>query len=192
MVIVNDSNQIVNVFSRTKLLEWFMEDPARVPEMKASLKVSDFDLVETDVATVTFDSKVIDAFRTMQQKGLSSVGVVDEQGNLCGTLSVSDLKVSFKIPFFFLFCLNSLLLLVQCVRDYHFMRLLLPIHEFLHITREEQGKPSNWLITCSPHTTLKEAARLLTSNRIHRLFVVDNRKKPLAVISASDILRQLS
>ena len=44
------------------------------------------------------------------------------------------------------------------------------------------------LITCSPDTTLGEAATLLARNRVHALIVTDPYNQPLGILSDTDLL----
>ena len=44
----------------------------------------------------------------------------------------------------------------------------------------------------TPHSTLREAMEKVVAKRAHRLFVISNDKKPMGVLSLTDIIRKLS
>lgn len=46
-------------------------------------------------------------------------------------------------------------------------------------------------ITCSLTTTLGEAIHLLTTNHIHRLYIVDEKFRPFGIVTISDIINIL-
>ena len=46
-------------------------------------------------------------------------------------------------------------------------------------------------ISVSENATVKEAARTLLQSNIHRLLVVDDRDKPLGILSTTDIIREM-
>jgi CBS domain-containing protein len=46
-----------------------------------------------DVITIGVNGRAIDAFKIMTDRGVSAVGVVDEEGKLVGNISVRDIRV---------------------------------------------------------------------------------------------------
>jgi CBS domain-containing protein len=141
-------------------------------ETKLKKPVKDLNLGLKDVFTVTIDKTPMDAFRIMQQKRVSAIAVVDENGVLVGTISVSDIKaIGNNLKFFEL--------------------LAKPITMYLqHIqtsTREmDDIRPS--VLKCKPNNTLDFVMKELTNWKVHRLFVVDENHKPIGVVSLYDIL----
>jgi CBS domain-containing protein len=54
-----------------------------------------------DVITIGVNARAIDAFKVMTDRGISAVGVVDEEGKLVGNISVRDIRVRnphFSLP----------------------------------------------------------------------------------------------
>jgi len=44
----------------------------------------------------------------------------------------------------------------------------------------------------TPKTSLYDAVQMMNKQRIHRVYTVDEQKKPLAVISFTDILKEMN
>jgi CBS domain-containing protein len=57
------------------------------------------------------------------------------------------------------------------------------------MVRDLMTKPGKTISASAP---LDEAARQMTAERVHRLVVVDDRQKPIGVISESDIVREIA
>lgn len=71
-----------------------------------------------------------------------------------------------------------------------FTRLHQLIRNFLPKLREEYGpkdRPDK-VVSLSPGDTLESAIRALSENHIHRIYIVDEKRKPIGVMSLKDIL----
>jgi CBS domain-containing protein len=55
--------------------------------------VAELLLGHKDVITIGVNGRAIDAFKIMTDRGISAVGVVDEEGKLVGNISVRDIRV---------------------------------------------------------------------------------------------------
>ena len=70
-----------------------------------------------------------------------------------------------------------------------------PIKNFLEKVRQEnsasQGSRPRHPVTLSETSTLEEAIEAMASHRLHRVFIVDQNKKPIGVISIQDILLEI-
>ena len=55
------------------------------------------DIMSTDVATIQPDDDALTALRTMQENGVGRLPVVDEDGNLVGLISRTDLMTAFDV-----------------------------------------------------------------------------------------------
>jgi predicted transcriptional regulator len=67
------------------------------------------------------------------------------------------------------------------------------VREFLDWRQDQQesGLEVRSLITATQSSTLADVMNLMGSNRVHRVFVVDTKHRPTAVISLSDVLNAL-
>jgi CBS domain-containing protein len=112
--------------------------------------------------------------------------VVDEQGILVGELSEKDLMVresGFEAGPYVMF-LDAVIYLRNPLEWNR------QVHQVLGSTVGEvmTSKPH----TCSPSTTLPQAARLLNDRRVQRLFVVNESGAMVGVLTRGDVVRALA
>ena len=118
------------------------------------------------VISVPLDADVNLAYERMLESDVSSLAVVDGQGQLVGILTRSDLlKVGTR----------------QAGSGPHAAVLTLP------------NKPvQQWMtpdpVSVGPEDTLKLAAQRMVQKHIHRVYVVDDKKQPIGVISTRDLM----
>merc|ERR1712000_459710 len=105
-----DGGRLVNICSQMDVLRWLHNDPERMgPDGRKTLQ--GLQLHHKRVVCVRATDLAVDAFFNLYNHGVSSAGVVDEQGKLVGCLSATDLK--------------------QIAEDYDFTQLLKPVKEYL-------------------------------------------------------------
>jgi CBS domain-containing protein len=122
---------------------------------------------KTIVHSIRDDKPLRDAFTLMRDQGVMGLPVVDQNGAVVESVSVSDLK---QIGFD-----GSL-----------FSKLDVGIKDVFK-NYQRQGP---YLVT--PKQTVAEVAGLLTRAKVHRVFLVDENKKPIGVISLGDILELIN
>jgi CBS domain-containing protein len=135
--------------------------------MKGNVSAADdltvADLMTIDPIVVGVDAAIEEAERLMRERHVSGLPVVDEHERLAGVISQTDILEDGGMP----------------------MALLL--------RRKPSGLRVGELMT-SPAVTVEltaplvEAARLMRDNRIHRVVAVDERGRPVGVLSASDFV----
>jgi len=129
-----------------------------------------------DVYTVHEDSIAMDAFRLMAEKEVGGLAVIDSDGKLTGVISVRDLKaISTDARMFWR--------LYQTVKNF-----LLKIRKE---NNETGGDRPRSVVTVKPADTLETVIHRLAEHDIHRIFVVDDHKKPIGVISLKDVLYEI-
>jgi len=126
-----------------------------------SRKVGDF--MTRELISVKINFKVFEVISILAQKEVSGLIVVDNAGEVVGVISAMDI---FK--------------LFSGERKAN-----------VNYTAEEVMTP--YTITISPGDDLFEAGRLMLENGIHRLVVTESptRKRPLGIISSSDIIKEI-
>ena len=119
------------------------------------------DLMTIDPVTVAFDAPIEEAERLIRTYRVSGLPVTDTDGGLVGVVSQTD----------FVHLANP-----DVRRLIH--------HETSGLrVGEVMSRPP---VTVLPGTSLVEAARLMSRERIHRVVVVDERGRPLGVLAAMD------
>jgi CBS domain-containing protein len=121
----------------------------------------------------------LDAFGALLTRGVSALGILNENGQLIANLSASDLRV---------------------VLPDRFGVLAQPVHRFLAlecagglgVTRGSGGvRKTGGVITVRADATLEDAMRAIVAHGVHHVFVVSDAQAPLAVVSTTDVLRLL-
>jgi len=129
-----------------------------------------------DVISIPEDATAIEAFRTMVEKNISGLAVVDKEGKLTANISLKDLKA-------------------MSTDARLFWRLFQTVHNFLLKVRKENNEHSGdrprTVVTVKPTDTLETVIRKLSEFKIHKVYVVDEHKKPVSVISLKDILYEI-
>lgn len=123
------------------------------------------------VITVAPPKKAIDAFKLIRDNRVSAVGVVDKEGILVGNISASDIKM-----------------IEHDAR--HLPRLFNSVEVFT-IKCNQFNNVDGEVVTCSIDDKLESVIQKLSERKIHRIYVVDEKKKPVGVLSVSDLFTLL-
>lgn len=121
------------------------------------------DLMTIDPVTVSTDTMIEDAEELLRRNRISGLPVVDEAGRLVGVISQTDL----------------LYLAVPSVQSL--------------IRHRERGIRVGEVMSTPPVTIdgerpIRDAARLMDRERLHRLVAIDGGGRPIGVISAMDFV----
>lgn len=128
-----------------------------------------------DVVSVTEECTAIDAFNLMVDKNITGVGILDKDGRLTGALSIRDMKlISYDARLFW--------------------RLQQTVNNFtLKLKYEWAAKHDrpHAIVTAKGDNTIGEVINLLVENKVHRIFIVDDDRKPIGVASLKDLLLEI-
>jgi len=127
------------------------------------------------VLSVKEDSLAIDAFHLMSEKLVTGVAVVNDSGRIRGALSTGDIKlISYDVRLFWR--------LGQTVKNF-----------IIKLRKEYQEKHSRprTIVTVSSSDTLDTVIGKLSAFKIHRIFIIDDKKIPIGEVSLGDLLLEL-
>jgi CBS domain-containing protein len=165
-------DQIVGVLTQLDVLKWLSDNSSNESInnfMKTckDLKPSDKNniLQSREFVQVKWNESTIDGFLRMHDAGISAVAIVKDNNEVCGILSATDLKG---------------------LHD-DFSILLKPVGEYVENIRKNQSKSADYLVTCPMDCSLSEALDIVNREKVHRVLVVDNQKKPAGVITLTDM-----
>jgi len=161
---------VENVLTHSAIIAWLDSNILQLGAIKDQT-VRSLGISYKPVVSVSIDSPTIMAFRLMAQKRISSVAVVDENGLLLANLSAKDIKV--------------------LEPDALFTKLYSDVSEYLTVVHERDIKSMLPAIYCHENSTLQEVIHKLAKMKIHRLYVIDDHKMPIGVISLGDVLGAL-
>ncbi|KYQ90236.1 hypothetical protein DLAC_08838 [Tieghemostelium lacteum] len=160
--IVSQSNVIDFISRNTSLLGRLELMPIQIL-FDQHVIVTRSQLIETNE-----NLSAITSFRLMNQYRVSACAVVDDHNNITGTLSINDLAGLNE---------NNLDLLLKSTKDF--------------ISRDNQlnkNKPSEPIVL-SLNNTFKDVIMTLSQKKVHRVWIVDQSKCPISLISLTDVCK---
>jgi CBS domain-containing protein len=165
--IVNRDGKCQDMITQTALIK-FISDNCPTKELQQTIKEAKIPY-EKKVASVLDTANASEAFTLLDNRRLSGVAVVDEDGKLIGNTSARDIKLA---------AIDE----GKTAMDMDIISYLAKVRQS-HIEKKERY-PS-----CHVHenATVANVIDLLAKTGYHRVFVVDENVRPIGVISVSDI-----
>eukprot|EP01090_Pellita_catalonica_P012869 TRINITY_DN290_c0_g1_i1.p1 TRINITY_DN290_c0_g1~~TRINITY_DN290_c0_g1_i1.p1 ORF type:complete len:320 (+),score=59.25 TRINITY_DN290_c0_g1_i1:98-1057(+) len=118
---------------------------------------------QSKVITVKLSDTVLSALTKINKQGVSAVAVVNDDGQLAGNFSATDLKGLYKESF---------------------PSFLLTVDEYLEKHSPDSKKP----ICATLSTKVIDIVKEFATSHVHRLWVLGEGRKPTGVISLTDIM----
>ncbi|KAL6069768.1 hypothetical protein QOT17_007340 [Balamuthia mandrillaris] len=169
------AHTISGIISQSDVLQFLANQVVSNEELVAQDRtVGELNLGTKYVITMSSSAQAIHAFYLMYFHKISAVAIVDKNEQLVANLSASD---------------------IRGLHTTNFEALLKPVMEFLllkHGGGSRQLQPQKRplpVITCTPYTLLSTVILQLAIYRLHRVWVVNEHRQPIGVISLTDIMR---
>eukprot|EP00298_Acanthocystis_sp_HF-20_P010647 c18970_g1_i1.p1 GENE.c18970_g1_i1~~c18970_g1_i1.p1 ORF type:complete len:352 (+),score=178.75 c18970_g1_i1:49-1104(+) len=124
-----------------------------------------------DVARVHTEQPLLSAFLLIIEHHVTAVPVVDNFGHIIGNISASDVHSLVSEPHLF----------VQTTRSY------MTVGAFLE-WRSQRENNVKAPITFKPESTLQSVMDCMVTQKIHRVYVVDDLNRPIGVVSLTDVI----
>ncbi|KAI8874275.1 CBS-domain-containing protein [Ramicandelaber brevisporus] len=151
------------LLSQTDVVRYIELHPDCVSSLDLDSSVED--CLKQLLVTVPSDSTTaLTAVRRIASDKVGAVAVIDADGRIVANFSASDCRG----------LVNTTL-----------SALNMPVLEFLSRVTATQKAP----VVCTPGSTLRQVIEVMHVNNIHRVWVVDDEKKPTGVITLTDVLR---
>mmetsp|Transcript_34021 Transcript_34021/g.46564 ORF Transcript_34021/g.46564 Transcript_34021/m.46564 type:complete len:337 (-) Transcript_34021:89-1099(-) len=167
--ILNDHKKVVNVITQTMILRHINTQISFLPPSIMKKPIREF--VSLGVDTIEEDARAIKACQLMSEKNLVSLAIVNLSGVLVDVFTVKDLRGI-------------------GLDGQQIWRLFMPI--LVYKRKQTEFFPNlvpSALICAKMDDTFESILQKFVSNRIHRIFVVDDEDKPIHQISLSCILK---
>jgi len=173
--VVDNNRQMFNLVTQSQVVDFLHKNVTSLGK-KANMPVGEIKGILKPVVSVTEESLAIDAFNLMVEKNISGLAVVDENGLLKGNLSIRDIKlISYDARLFWR--------LQQSVKNF--------ILKLRAEWQTKHGRPRK-LKKVKTTATLQEVIKVLSENKIHRVYIYDPAtKKAEGVISLKDVLLEI-
>jgi tRNA nucleotidyltransferase (CCA-adding enzyme) len=143
------------------------------------------ELMSRPVRQLTAQTPVRDAAAFLLRHGISGAPVLDEHGRWIGVFTQNDLARSVQVR-------------IVPPRLRRTLESREPVVDLLALPAEELGRTpvkefmTRGLFTVFPEATIEEVIRTMTSFKIHRVFVIDEKEGTIeGVITTMDVLRWL-
>lgn len=168
---VTDGQEIIAVISPSLIIRYLAQhvaDPvfARVFSMKVA------EMPTKHVVSVKGSDLVVDALMKMNDQGVASVAIVDNNHHLYSTMTLKDLRI------------------VTGSRS--FDKLFRTVDDFVLEVRRSTPRAIFPAIHCHPEDALERVILRLAATRIHRMFVENPETKQIInVVSLRDILAEV-
>ncbi|KAL2917108.1 hypothetical protein HK105_203172 [Polyrhizophydium stewartii] len=143
---------------------------------------SKLELMETGLVSVNGIAKAIEAFRVIVSTGVSAVPIVDFDQAIQSTISVRDIR---RIA------ANAANVRVLYEEDCAAFSRRAWAERGVDQPGGEGDKASQPLIFVSKDDTVRTAVERLHANKMHRVWVVDDKRRPVGVVTLRDVVGDL-
>lgn len=162
LAIVDDKHYIKHIISQSTVLDFIKLHLDKLGELK-NIKVEEMDPSLQYVLSISGNQRAFDAFKIIKITNVGGIAITDDEGKLIGNISAKDFKKIASTGRFL-------------------KRLFQPAKEYL-------CSPAPITVTLSDN--LEKVIREMTSKRVHRVYVVNDQKEPIGVISMGDVMKIL-
>merc|ERR1712087_112980 len=172
-VVDGDAKQskLVGILSQGSLFQQvaskWLEGPLKEGDGPLLQQLMDTKYITSPVKSVSAKVSALSAFESMSKLDLSGLAVVDDEGALIHNTSATDIKL----------WLNASSLLNMS------------IEAFLIEIRKASLDERYPVTMCTAKDSFKRAVEKLKATKYHRLWIVDEEKKPIGVLALTDIFK---
>lgn len=174
LLVIDDQGNFDGVISQSDLIK-FISKHMTITKPYLQQTLSQLKIARKEhTVCIKWTESVFDGIKLMVNKGVSSVGLLDEDNFLAGVFSMTDIKYIFHFRDF------------QCLKD--------PLSAFVsgirQISEALKGKTHYPLFSVRPETTLEVVVHKLVTTHSHRVYVSED-MEPVGVVTMTDVIRSL-
>jgi len=169
--ILDKDGNIIDLLTQSSIIAYLAKHIEQLgPAVHKSLKELNFE--KKPVISIDHSKCAIDAFKLMAENRVSGIAVLDTNKKLMANISARDLR--------------------SIQQDAQlFERLYYSVGEFVSHVRQENYRAVHPSICCTFDDTFQKVIMRLAAARIHRIYVVDENRHPISVISLHDVLAKI-
>lgn len=160
VILKEGTNHAVGILSQLRLVKFLWENGRSFPiiDQLYPKEVRELGIGAQSPITINGDKSLKEALVIMNNEGVSSLAVIDNQNNVVGNISNTDVKLLTKSS-------SAPLLENTCI---HFISVILSTRGM------NDGKDSYPVFHVYPHSTLAHTVAKLVATKAHRMWVVEN------------------
>jgi 5'-AMP-activated protein kinase regulatory gamma subunit len=171
--VLDENNNLANLITNSQMLRYVHSHMKQLGGVKDK-PISQFTMPHNEVICIHEEEPAHKAFTMMINKNVGGLAVIDANGKLTENISLRDLKA-----------------IQNDGRMFH--RLFQTTHNFLQKVRKDFGKKErpNHPIAVKNTDTLEHAIQLCVDWGVHRIYIIDDQKKPIGVITLHDMFAEI-
>jgi CBS domain-containing protein len=161
------------ILSQSTVARYLVEQFGKYPSLDNILnrKLNELGLTGGSVIVVDENDSVLEALSMMSKHRVSSVAVIENGGRILGNISLSDIKHVLR-------------------RDRHHL-LFSKCSAMVSYVKSEDGLARGMdtvpVFDVRPDSTLSLCLRKLVATRAHRVWIINEHRQPIGVVSLTDI-----
>jgi len=177
VAVLDEENNFVGLITQSKFVDFIWKNQGMFKQHFNQKVIN----LQKPVETINMKVFVIEAFKQIWEKEISGLAVLNDEGKLMANISASDLFKTHVKP------------IGEMIHD-----LYQPIKSFLNIRTDVKDKimmadlPECVPIAVTATDTLGSVIQKCLENKVHRVFIQDDKSKPVGVISLGDIIKQFA
>jgi len=176
---IMQGDKLKGLVTQSGLLEYITEEHADIfQKIGGKTTLRELSLPES-VISIREESRAIEGFKLMRDKGVSGLAVNGERGEFVDSMSVSDIMAW-----------SEWLLCGQPIRFGNLSNLRKPVREFLLESRNQRDVSQHRNLAVTKRQKLADIVSEMQLQRVHRLFVVE-KKKAVTLVNYDHIIRFL-
>lgn len=171
--VINEKQVLINLITQSQLIRYLNANLTKLGSISAKPLFAISSLFKP-VLSIFKLKKAEEAFFEMHKQNVTGLAVINADGSLWENISIRDVKAIGLIEKHWRF--------EQTVKAY-----LRHVREEFEI---KHGRPHT-VVTVNRTTTLGEVITLMSENRVHRVYIVDDLRKPIGICSIKAVCREI-
>jgi len=183
LLVTNSKGDLVNVITQSRLLQFIAPFVDSIPKCYSTLQ--ELGLGFKEVVSVNEHDSAYSAFKKMRMHRVPGIAVVDHNGVLTGSISISDLKlIGFDTMYWNLLgkSVKEYMLAVRSNPD-------VKIRPSVFALLEDRSKP--FVVKCKAAYSFGFVIRMFSYYKVHRIFMVDDEGLLKGMVTMSDVINEI-
>jgi len=160
----------VGILTQSRLIEYLYDNSLLGKNINQT--IAELNFAQKKVVSIQESKTLLEAFNLMNSTKVSSIAVLNLDGTILTNLSGKDLK--------------------GLRNDPPFVHLQKTVRDLISSSRQTDYHTFATAICVLPTDSFYQAIGKLVKTKAHRLYVIDDYKRPVGVLSLNDVIEKLS